>query len=346
MSSTVFSVLDYDLNLLYSVNLPFEYSEKEFKYDVANYFTEDGTWYRFGIKYEGKGDEKKGIYGCFITTPEGNTSPFKPISFDSDKFISDINLDFEGDKLIQYGIWSNIEGSNEMSGTYYIEYDANNLNVVTKQIKTFDNSDLVKFIYLSGAEKKIDKRQSVNGMEYVYFSDGGHQFENGNYVAVYRRKVKSLKSDYSYELGSILIATFGPKSDQMTANIVKLNQNGPGTRAGFECGATFMNNQVIIIFNDNIGNANITTDGDPKVFEPYPGQTKTIATFAIFINENGVIKREQILSYSADNLFFHQMGKAIDNETFYIYTVNDSDYSYFKTGDDDKISKRAVHFVE
>lgn len=343
MSSTVVTVLDYELNILYSVNLPFEYTEKEFLYDIANLLGDDGTWYRFGIKNE---VNSKGKYGCFITNPEGNTSKFKTISDNADMFTLDINLDIDGDKIIQYGFWSNLWKSNEMSGTYYVEFDAKDLSMLTTQIKTFDSDDLLKFTNVNSSEKKIENRKSINGIKKVNLSGDDDRFVNGNYVAVYRRKVNTMETSYSFEVSCIFVATFGPTEEQMTVNIIKINQASPGLRAGFECGATIMHNKLIIIFNDNIANTNSTIEAEPKVFEPFPGQTKTIATFAVFINETGEISREQILSYSEDNLFFHEMGSKIDGENLYIYTVNDHAYNYYKSGDADKISKRVVHFVE
>lgn len=345
------SVVDYDLNILYSKDMEFKFSGKEFKIDVTNVLGEDGSWYRFGIKYENNGDEKEGTYGAFITTPEGNTSEFISISADDLGFISSVITYVEDDKIIQYGTWSKQPESNEMSGIYYLELSAADLQVLHAQIKTIAIPELTTYSNNNLDSKNLAKRESINSISLVTSGKDKLQFANGNYVAVLRREHTMEGSAYAYS--AFFIATFGLKQEDMTIQMVRINQRMPtlnptnrGPRVGFECGVGMLKNNLIIIFNDNIANAGVTSEAAVQPYKPFPGETEIIATYALIMTDKGEISREQILSYKTDKLLFLETSNMLNNENLYIFTVNDANYDYFYPKKTSKVEQSILQFVK
>ena len=345
------TVLDYDLEVLYSKDVQLKFSPKEFKIDVTNVLGEDGSWYRFGIKYEGKGDEIEGTYGAFITTPEGNTSEFISIPVDDLGFVSSVITTVEADKIIQYGTWSKQPEPNEMSGIYYLELSAADLQVLHAQIKTIAIPELTTYNNNNIDSKNLAKRESINSISLVTSGKQKLQFTNGNHVAVLRREHIMEGSAYAYT--ALFIATFGLKPEDMTIQMVRINQRIPtlnptnrGPRVGFECGVGMLNNNLIIIFNDNIANASVISAAAVQPYKPFPGETEIIATYALIMNEKGEIRREQILSYKTDNLLFLETSNMLNNERLYIFTVNDANYDYFYPKKTSKVEQSILQFVK
>ena len=347
---TAAAVLDYDLNMINSINVPYTYTSRELKNDMENVLGEDGCTYQFGFKIEGQKKETKATYGAFVTYPEGNTSEFIRIPIDDLGYISNIQIIVEKDKIIQYGTWSKQSESEEMSGIFYLELSTVNLRVLKSQIKTIPITELTSYSNNNLDSKSIEKRESINGISLQSSRLENLKFADGKYVAVFRREYKIETTPYA--LGAFFIATFGPKPEDMTIKMVRVDQRIPGLdpthigpRVGFETGIYMLNNHLIIIFNDNIANAGVTNSGEVVDFKPYPGETKTIATFALIINAEGNIIRERLFSYATDKLLFHRMSSIIDENSFYIITVNDTNYDNFNEKDEEKISKRIVQFT-
>lgn len=354
VTNTAVSIVDYELNILYNANMPRTYTSKEFNYDVENALGSDGSWYRFGIKYEGEADAIKGTYGGFITTPDGNSSEFISINVDGLGFVSSVDTKFENGKIIQYGTWSKQPEVNEMSGTFYLELSTVDLKVLHFQIKTIATPELTSYCINNLDSKIVEKRESINSIKQISTGKEKLQFANGKLVTVLKRENST--GGHAYNLSAFFIATFGPKPEDMSVQMVRIDQRTPsmdptykgnrGVRVGFELGISMLNNNLIVIFNDNIANAGVISSGKVQTFKPYPGDTETIATFALIMNDNCKINREQILSYSTDKLLFHEIGARINNESIFIYTVNDTDYDYLNSKHDNKISPRVVQFVK
>ncbi len=314
-TSTVISVFNQALEILYTKELTFEFTNKEFNYDLSNFLGNDGSWYWFGIKYSGKGDTKTGQYGCYITNPEGNTSAFMPIDF-NEGYIQDVNNFISGDKLIQFGTWSNDEMSGTLSGSFYMELDLTTMEVITKQTTTLSGEELGKFVFTSGLQSKVAKEMHISGIEILNLKGNQSQFENGRYVAAYRRNV-------TFEIGSTIIMTFGPKAEDMTHTFLLVNQRSPGRDIPFSAGGVFINNTVVLFFNDHEANAGITQNGDPRLFEPFSAQQKATTTYAVMYSEDGNLKREQIASYKADDRVYWLSGQNLSNDSFIIYMRED-----------------------
>ena len=321
-TSTAITVFNQALEILYSKELAFEFSDKEFEYDVSNFLTDDGTWYWFGIKYSGKGDTKKGQYGCYITNPEGNTSAFMPINFDKG-YIQDVNNIVKDGKLIQFGTWSNDDMRNTLSGSFYMELDPSTMEVINLQTTDLSGDDLGKFVFTSGLQSRAAKKMHMTGIEYIDLITEKPQFEDGRYIAVYRRNINTSLQDPTFEIGSYIIMTFGPKADNMTHTFVRVNQRSPGREIPFNGGAGFINNTVVLFFNDHEANAGITQKGDPKLFEPFPVQQKATTTYAVLFSQDGTLKREQIASYRDDNRVFYSTGRKITDNSLIIYMRED-----------------------
>lgn len=318
-SSTVISVIDSKLKVLYTKELAFEFDDKDFKYDVSNLLGDDGTWYWFGIKYSGKGDTKSGQYGCYITNPEGNTTSFIPIDFDKG-YINDVNNVIIDDKLIQYGTWSIDDQSNTLSGSFYMELDLKTLKVLNLQTSTLSGEDLAKFVFTPALKNKVEKKMFINGIDYVFLNSTKQQFDDGRYFAVYRRKVNTSIEDPTYEVGSYIVMMFGPKAEDMTHTIISVNQRSAGRLVPFDCGSGFANNTLVLFFNDLESNAGIT-NGEARLFEPLPTQYKSTATFAVMINQDGSVKRQQIASYRDDNRVYFSTGGQVSDDSFIIYML-------------------------
>lgn len=344
------SVIDYDLNILYSTSIHCKYPSSELEYDIETGLAEDGTLYRFGILFEGDKEEKKCTYGGFITTTEGNTSEFISIPIPDLGYVTHVNTQIENDKIIQYGTWSKRMEPNEVSGTFYIELSKVDLKVLHTQIKTIPVSELSSFCNNPWDSDFIVKNQSIYSINMMPTGRKNLQFANGNYVTVLTREHTA--QGQTFNLSAFFIATFGPNDKDMTFQMVRINQRMPtldptnkGPRVGFESGVTMLDNHLVIIFNDNIENASVVNKGEVKEFKPYPGDTETIATFALIMDEKCKISRNQVMSYAKDNLLFHEMSSNINNESLFIYTVNDTNFNYFNPKHESKVSQRVVQLI-
>jgi len=331
------AVIDKDLNLLYQVEFPFMYGEKEFNYDVANVLTDDGSWYYFGIQYTGKGDEKTGEYGYFETTPDGKTSEFKKVGFDKN-YISEVYTEIVGDKLIQYGLWSKTFNLKTMSGTFYLEMDIKaQVKINVQQFTEFTTEELSQFIYNLN-KSKVEKNGSISGIVPIVLEGDSGKFENGNYVSVFKRAERTFLQGYDISIGSILVAQYGPKSTDMINTIVLINQQTPGQINFFSIGATLIDDKVVVLFNDHQSNANITTTGEPKLYDPVPLKTSTTASYAVIINSTGEAKRFKLASLSEENIIFKKLSPLKSENGIVVMMKEDPkviEKNYNVSGDDE-----------
>ncbi len=309
-SGKAIAVIDANLKVLYQVEIPYQFEEKDFTYDIVNTLGNDGTWYMFGMQYTGKGDSKQAQYGVFETTPDGKTSEFQKLDFDKN-YISDLNTHFSGNKLIQYGIWSNSFEEETLSGSFYMELNLQTMKTENEQYTTFTTAQLNQFNYAMNASK-IEKKGSVEGIVPITLINWPGQLGNGNYVAVYRRQEKTSLEGYDIAIGSILVSQYGPESKDMINTIIPIDQHSPGQLNFFEVKAAILKNNIVVVFNDNQANENITTSGEPKFYDPLPLKTNTTATFAAVVNEKGEYKRFKLASLTSENVIFQNLKVTTD----------------------------------
>jgi|GEM_PF-4925131 len=318
-NSTSIAIIDENLNLLYQKNIQFQFDQKEFNYDVSNFLGDDGSWYWFGIKYAGKGKTKIGTYGCYVTDPEGQTSEFKNIPVNSG-FVADVNNVLADGKLIQYGTWSEDDRANSFSGGFYLELDLKTLKVQNLQLTSFSAEELSKFVYVAFAQSKLEKSMNVPGVSQLGPTGDIPQFEDGRFISVYQRKIYTAGDIASFEKGSILIMTYGPKASDMTHEFIQVHQNSKGGREiAFASEAIFANNLLVIFLNDHKNNIDVTNNSEPIEYVPFPIQQNSATAFAITYNQNGVITRQQISSYKEDDLLFYTEGAVLSDNSFIIY---------------------------
>lgn len=292
-------VYDSDLEILYTKQLPFTYNEKEFDYNINDCLTDDGTLYSFGKFLNKKNSPNRYTYAVTITTPDGSTTGPTKGDWNIDD-ITSMNTMIDDNKIIHFGLWGDNEDVNVMKGTYYVEIDINTFNLKLEQKTSLTNNDQLKFTRIPFLQKKIEKGSGVPDMQFK-----GSFLLKGNIIAsVYRRtgQIEMGKPDFEYS--SVIVAFLGPKPEDNKTVIIQLNQQTPWKSDMLGLDAFMINDKIIVLFNDNTTNATLTTEGGPAKYNPYQGDANSTGVYAMIINENGEVKRQELATLENDKFSF------------------------------------------
>lgn len=244
-----------------------------------------------------------------------------------------------------YGLWSNLDKIQAMNGTFYLELDPNTLDLKTEQISTFDIAELQSLTGIQAVKRYIEKKQYIDEMQELFITSYDTQLSDGRYVAAYRRKAQTTAGDPAFEAGSIVVSTFGPKPADRKNTIIPVSQTSPGLDNVFTVMGAMINDKVVLVFNDHKSNTGITIGGEPEVYAPYPTQQKSTATYAVIVESNGSVKRQQIATLSTDNLVFDYVDLIISDDSFTITMIKDPNMSVLNSMKKDSEEDRQTYTI-
>jgi len=233
-----FKVLDHNYDLMYECRIELDFEDRFFKI-VSYRITNSGhimiLGYKVPNKKKGEKRERKEsneTYYLYVYDVDKD----ELIEYDlglKDKFITniDIKTDFEGNKSVIYGIYSN-DGFFGMAGTFYLSINQLNYEVMQEKFNPFDKEFMKLMSNKKSQKKKLDKgkqdqieKKDVVLRNVIRKQDGGHLvvFENYDFwISTYVAQNGSRTETYHYPYNEIFVQNYSSEGDVIwTAYIPK-----------------------------------------------------------------------------------------------------------------------------
>ena len=277
-----FKVLDYNYDLIYECRIELDFQDRYFNL-VSYQITNSGQIWMLGYKIPNKRKGEK------VKKRESNETYYlyvydvdkdELIEYDlglKDKFITNLELrtDFEGNKSVIYGIYSD-QGFNGMAGSFYLSIDQTNYEVVSKKFNPFDK-EFIKLLTDKKSEKeKVEKGKQEEVQEKNFVLKDIIQKKDGGYLVVfenYRHWIEIVHSSNGststtryFEYDEIFVQNYTPDGDVLwTAFIPKYQYtlNDDGRYSGYML--VVEEDKLHFIYNDHKKNeSRWGTDEDLK----------------------------------------------------------------------------------
>ncbi|MFZ4399816.1 MAG: hypothetical protein ACOYO1_07260 [Bacteroidales bacterium] len=324
-------VLDKDLGLLWEKKCTLPYLEELFndeRYRIDN----DGNAYILGVVYKEKAMAKrKGKpnykYQLICYKDKGETYKEYPIDLPG-KFITDMQIAInDKNDIVCGGFYSKI-GTFSIDGSYYLNIDGDNGEILSKSFKEFDLEFITQNMTEREANKvkrKEDKGKDVELFEYdldniILRDDGGAILVGEQFfveVYTYTSSNGATTTSYHYNYNDIIVININPEGKiEWAKKIPKVQEsvNDGGTYSSYAM--SVFGDKLFFIFNDNP--KNLTNEGDGKLKNYNPNRESIVAM--VNMDGDGKFKKEALYKMKrSDILIRPKLSKQISDDEMIIF---------------------------
>ncbi len=331
-----FSVLDSNMNKLWSKNVSLPYTDELFA--IRDFEVDDkGNVYIIGKKWKGKAKDvinKKINFSYIILGYSENEDNIEYKLALKDKYITQVKLAMDNDRdLVCAGFYTNTKNIYSLGGSFLLKIDHESGDVEVSETKDFSVQFITSLLSKhkqEKAKKKKKKGKTIEMPEYdldnlVIRDDGGVILIGERYYVVshtYTNPSGVMTTTYTYYSENLIVVNFNPDgSIKWMRRVPKSQSSGTSYYLSYAL-ATYENN-IYFIYNDHINNAKVKNDEDRGHFNVRlkkanlvayrinsEGETKYLPLFPAGKGNTLVVPRHsRQLKESKDIILFSQRGK-------------------------------------
>jgi len=292
-----FSVLDSNLQKIWSKKLTLPYADKLFK--IVDYDIDDkGNVYVIGKQYRGKAKDIIGgqvnftfiILGYFDEGDEMQEYKLK----EKDKYITDLRIAIDNDmNLICSGFYSGNKMYGAAGGSFLIKIDPESNEVSTSVFHKFSVDFInslenerrkAKAKKKAAKKKKKGKETELVNMDLrrlLLRDDGGVVLVGEQYfvteITSYNSQTGATSTTYYYHYNNIVVVNFNSDGSLKWEKLIPKYQTQVNSPYYLSFVPVIFNDKIFFVYNDNIKNSSIKKESDYVGYVPNYKKTELVA---------------------------------------------------------------------